>query len=38
MVIWIIYIAMCIAVIAAFINEVRYYAKMWKDWTDDDDV
>lgn len=27
---------MCIAVIAAFINEVRYYAKMWKEWTNDE--
>ena len=36
MVIWIIYIAMSVAVVSLFIREVKDYAKMWKEWTNDD--
>lgn len=37
MVIWIIYIAMSVAVVSLFFREVKDYAKMWKEWTKNDD-
>lgn len=37
MVIWIIYIAMSIAVVSLFVREVKDYAMMWKEWTKNDD-
>lgn len=36
MVIWIIYIAMSVTVVSLFVREVKDYAKMWKEWTNDD--
>ena len=36
MVIWIIYIAMSVAVVSLFVREVKDYVKMWKEWTNDD--
>lgn len=36
MVIWIIYIAMSVAVVSLFVREVKDYAKMWKEWTNDE--
>lgn len=35
MIIWAMYIAMAIAVVIVFINEVRDYIKMWREWDED---
>lgn len=35
MIIWAMYIAMAIATVIAFINEVRDYIKMWREWNED---